>query len=409
MFSLIFIRRPILASVISIVIVALGLVALSSLPVARYPDIAPPTISVSAVYPGADARTVAETVSTPIEQEVNGVEGMIYMSSISANDGTMNLTVTFEPGTDLDTANVLTQNRVSVAEARLPEEVKRQGVTVKKKSTDSVMYIGFSSPGGTFDDAQLSNYVWQNIRDELARVNGVGDVLVFGVGQYSMRIWLDPDSLRNYGLAASDVVGAIRQQNVQVAGGRIGAAPAPDGTATEYTVKVKGRLSTEAEFGKIIVKTGEDGGFVRVRDVARIEEGSDLYNFSSQINGNPAATVAIYQIPGSNIIEVADGVVAKLDELEKNFPKDLEYKVVLDTTDVIRSSIANVVWTLISALILVVLTVVYFPAEFPRYHHPRDHHPGGPDRHLFRPPPVWLLPQPAHPLRPGSRDWHRRR
>ena len=362
MFSLFFIRRPIFATVISIVIVVIGLVALVVLPVARYPDIAPPTITVSAVYPGADAQTVTDTVATPIEQEVNGVEGMIYMSSISGNDGSMTLTVTFAPGTDLDTANVLTQNRVSVAESRLPEEVMRQGVTVKKKSTETVMYIGFYSPNGSFTDAQLSNFVWQNIRDEIARVSGVGDVQVFGVGEYAMRIWIDPNALRNYDLTANEVVAAIRAQNVQVPGGRVGAAPAPAGTATEFTVTVRGRLVDVAEFENIVVKTGETGGFVRIKDVARVEEGSDLYNFSSQLNGAPCAAIAIYQIPGSNIIAVADGVVAKIDELKEQgvFPKDLESKIVYDSTEIVRASIKNVVVTLISALILVVLTVYIF-------------------------------------------------
>ena len=364
MFSLFFIRRPIFASVISIVIVVIGLVALGALPVARYPDIAPPTIQVSATYPGADAGTVADTVATPIEQEVNGVEGMIYMSSVSANDGSMTLTVTFEPGTDLDIANVLTQNRVAVAESRLPEEVMRQGVTVKKKSTETVMYLSFSSPGGTFSDAQLSNFVWQNIRDELTRVNGVGDVQVFGVGQYSMRIWLDPDSLRNFGLSASDVVGAIRQQNVQVAGGRIGAAPAPGGTTNEYTVMVRGRLVDPVEFENIVVKSGENGGLVRVKDVARVEEGSDLYNFSAELNDSPTCALAIYQIPGSNIIAVADGVTAKLEELKPNFPDDIEALIVYDSTSIVRASIRNVVTTLISALILVILTVYVFLQNF---------------------------------------------
>jgi HAE1 family hydrophobic/amphiphilic exporter-1 len=362
MFSIFFIRRPVFAMVISIVTLVVGGIALLALPVARYPDIAPPTVSVSAIYPGANARTVADTVATPIEQEVNGVEGMIYMSSVSANDGTMNLTVTFEPGTDLDTANVLTQNRVSVAESRLPEEVKRQGVTVKKKSTDTVMYLGFSSPNGTYDDQFLSNFVWRNIRDELARVNGVGDVQVFGVGQFSMRIWLNPDLLKTYNLAVDDVLGAIRQQNIQVAGGRVGSAPATPGTSHEYTVNIYGRLTDQAEFENIVVKINEDGGFLRVRDVARVELGSDLYNFSSQLNGKPAATVAIYQIPGTNIMDVAGGISEKMAQIKKDggFPNDLEYSIVYDNTDVIRASIKSVVTTLIAALILVILTVFIF-------------------------------------------------
>ncbi len=364
MFSIFFIRRPVFAAVISIVIVVVGLVALTTLPVARYPDIAPPTVKISAVYPGADARTVADTVATPIEQEVNGVEGMIYMSSVSANDGSMNLTVTFAPGTDLDTANVLTQNRVAVAEARLPEEVKRTGVTVKKQSTDVVMYIGFSSPNGTYDDQFLSNFVNLRVKDELARVPDVGNVQVFGAGQFSMRIWLNPERLETYGLSASDVIGAIRQQNVQVAGGRVGGAPALDGVAYEYTVNVAGRLSEGIDFEGIVVKTGEDGALVRVRDVARVELGSDSYSISSQLNGKDSATVAIYQIPGSNIIAVAEGITARLAELSETFPDDLEYTLVYDNTDIIRASIRNVVITLISALLLVIFTVYIFLQDF---------------------------------------------
>ncbi|MCB1229730.1 MAG: multidrug efflux RND transporter permease subunit [Verrucomicrobiae bacterium] len=364
MFSIFFIRRPVFAAVISIVIVVVGLVALKALPVARYPEIAPPTVKISAVYPGANARTVADTVATPIEQEVNGVEGMIYMSSVSSNDGSMNLTVTFEPGTDLDTANVLTQNRVAVAEARLPEDVKRTGVTVKKQSTDVVMYIGFSSPGGTYDDQYLSNYVNLRVKDELARIDGVGEVQVFGAGQFSMRVWLDPEKLETYQISASDVVNAIRQQNVQVAGGRIGGAPALEGIAYEYTVNVEGRLSESIDFEDIVVKTGETGALVRVRDVARVELGSDSYSISSQLNGKDSATVAIYQIPGSNIIDVAAGINQRLAELAQTFPDDLEFTIVYDNTDIIRASIKNVVITLISALILVILTVYIFLQNF---------------------------------------------
>ena len=360
MFSHFFIRRPIFATVISIVIVIGGLVALFALPVARYPDLAPPTVQISTVYPGADARTVSETVATPIEQEINGVENMLYMSSISANDGTMNLTVTFEPGTDLDIANVLTQNRVSKAEARLPEEVKRQGVTVAKQSTDVVMYLAFTSPDGTYDDKYLSNFVWQRVRDEIARVDGVGDAAVYGVGQFSMRIWLNPDSLRSYNLAANDVVNAIRQQSVQVAGGRIGGAPAPENTAFEFTVNVQGRLSQVSEFENIVVKTSDDGSLLRVKDVARVELGSDLYSFAASFNGEPAAGMAIYQIPGSNIMEVADGVKATLERLAKSFPKGVQYNIIYDNTDIVKASIKSVVVTLLQALVLVVLTVYIF-------------------------------------------------
>ncbi len=364
MFSLFFIKRPIFAAVISIVIVVLGLVSLFSLPIARYPDLAPPTIQVSAVYPGADAKTVSETVAATIEKEVNGVEGMIYMASVNGNDGSMNLTVTFEPGTDLDSANVLVQNRVSKAEPRLPEEVKRTGVTVKKKSTDTVMFIGLVSPNGTYDAAYLSNYANLRIRDDLSRVPGVGDVTVFGVGEFSMRLWLDPDLLRARNLAPTDVLAAVREQNIQVAAGRVGAAPAPEGTAFEYILSTQGRLTETEEFGNVIIRTGSDGGTIRLRDVARIELGSDSYSISSQLNGQSSATMAIYQIPGSNLIDVANGVRAKLDELAASFPNDVTYRVVYDSTDVINASIKEVAITLAATLVLVVLTVYLFLQNF---------------------------------------------
>ena len=364
MLSLFFIRRPIFAAVISIVIVVLGIVSLVKLPIARYPDLAPPTISVSASYLGADAATVADTVAATIEKQVNGVEDMIYMSSVSANDGSMNLTVTFESGVDLDTANVLVQNRVALAEPRLPEEVKRTGVSVKKKSTDIVMFITLTSPEGTYDAAYLSNFANLRIRDELLRVGGVGDALVWGVGEFSMRIWLDPDQLRVRNLSATEVVNAIREQNVQVAAGRVGAAPAPNGTAFEYVLSAHGRLIEIKEFENIIVATGEDGRIIRIGDVARVELGSDVYNFNSKLNGTAATAIAIYQIPGSNLMDVADGVAQALERLSASFPNDVEYKVVYDSTWVVDASIKEVIITLIATVILVVLTVYLFLQNF---------------------------------------------
>lgn len=364
MFSLFFIKRPIFAMVISIVTIVLGLVALVTLPVARYPELAPPTVQVSCAYPGADAKTVADTVATTIEKEVNGVENSIYMSSVSANNGVYNLTVSFEPGTDLDIANVLVQNRVSRAEARLPEEVKRTGVTVTKKSTDSVMFIAITSPAGTYNQAYLSNYASLRIRDEIARVTGVGDVFAYGVGEFSMRIWLDPDKLRARDLAASEVVAAIREQNIQVAAGRVGAAPAPAGTANEYILTTTGRLTEAAEFENIIVRTGTDGRTIRVRDIARVELGSDVYSFVANFNGQPCAALAVYQIPGSNLMDVANGVEAKLAELANAFPDDVAYKISWDATDVVRASIREVIITLLITLVLVVLTVYVFLQNF---------------------------------------------
>ena len=364
MFSLFFIKRPVFAMVVSIVTIVLGLVALIALPVARYPELAPPTVQVSCAYPGADAGTVADTVGATIEKEVNGVENSIYMSSVSGNDGSYSLTVTFEPGTDLDIANVLVQNRVSKSEARLPEEVKRTGVTVRKRSTDTVMFVAITSPGSTYDDAFLSNFANLQIRDEIARVDGVGDVFLYGVGEFSMRLWLDPDKLRARNLAASDVITAVREQNIQVAAGRVGAPPAPAGTANEYILRTAGRLSEVEDFENVIVRTGEDGRTIRLRDIARVELGSDAYTFSAKLNGADCATLAIYQVPGSNLIEVAKGVRSKLEDLSRSFPDDVEFKVVYDATDVVTASIKEVIVTLFATLALVVLTVYLFLQNF---------------------------------------------
>ena len=364
MFSLFFIRRPIFASVISLVIVLLGLFAMISLPVERYPDIAPPTISVSAVYPGADALTVADTVAAPIEQQVNGVENMIYMTSVCGNDGSMHLTITFDTGTDLDTANVLTQNRVSAAVSSLPQEVQRMGVNVTKKSTSTSAFIAFYSPDERFDDLFISNYVNLRVKDELARVEGVGEVQVFGVGDYSMRLWLDPHKLKARGLTAEDVVQAVRDQNVQVAAGQVGAPPADSGQSFEYTVNVKGRLVDAEEFGGIVIRAGDGGRLLRVRDVARVELGSSSYGIGSAMNGTLAATVAIYQIPGANSISVVKGLREKLDVLKAGFPEGLDYRVVYDSTDIIKASMKEVIITLGMTLVLVVLTVFMFLQNF---------------------------------------------
>lgn len=259
MFSAFFIRRPVFAAVISIVIVVLGGIALLALPISRYPDLAPPTIQVSAVFPGANAKTVSEVVAATIEKEINGVEGMSYMNSVCSNDGSMNLTITFEPGTDLDTANVLVQNRVAKAEPRLPEEVKRTGILVKKRSTDTVVYLSLTSPNDTYSADDLSNYANLYIRDELSRVDGVGDVAVFGSGEFAMRVWLSPNQLRARGLTSNEVIAALREQNVQVAAGTIGSAPTTQGTSTEIILNTQGRLETVEEFEKIIIRNVAGG------------------------------------------------------------------------------------------------------------------------------------------------------
>ena len=364
MFSHFFIRRPIFAGVISLVILLIGGFAMLSLPVDRYPDIAPPTISVSASYPGADAQTVAETVATPIEQEVNGVEHMIYMESVSANDGSMTLTVTFETGTDLDMANVLVQNRVSAATSKLPEEVRRMGVKVEKRMTSANLYLAFISPDGSRNDFYLANYVNLYVKDEIARVPGVGKVRTFGVGEFAIRIWLNPDKLRMAGLTADDVVAAVSEQNRQVAAGQIGEPPAPKGQAFQYVVSVKGRLATAEEFGNIVIKTGADGRMIRVKDVARVELGSDTYRFSSRLSGRPCAALSVYQIPGANALAVADGVQTRLKELAAAFPSGVAYQVVYDNTKIIRASIKEMLQTLFLTLALVVFTVYVFLQNF---------------------------------------------
>jgi len=326
MFSKFFIHHPIFASVVSIVIVILGLVAMVTLPVARYPEISPPAISVSAVYPGADAQTVAETVATPIEQAVNGVEGMLYMSSTSAADGSMTLTVTFEVGTDLDIANVLTQNRVSTVESSLPEQVRRLGVTVKKKSPDILNMVALYAPDDRYDRAFLTNYANLRIIDELARVPGVSEVLVYG-SEYAMRLWLDPAKMQVRGLTAEDVIAAVKEQNVEVAAGKVGEQPAPEGTAFEYTVTTQGRLQTPGQFENIVLRTNEQGGVIRLRDVGRAELGAQNYAMFADYNRQQAAVMAIYQIPGTNAVQVADGVAAKMAQLAEDFPDGMTYDI----------------------------------------------------------------------------------
>lgn len=370
MFSEFFIRRPIFATVISIVTIVVGIVGLLSLPIARYPDIAPPTITISAVYPGADAATVSNTVAGPIESEVNGVEGMLYMSSVCGNDGSMALTVTFQPGTDLNVANVLVQNRVSIAQSRLPKEVRDRGIIVKKKSSDIMVFATVTSPkdpktgASTYDEFDLSNYAALNMRDELARVNGVGDVTIFGAGKLSMRLWLNVEQLAARGLSPADVVNAVREQNAQVAAGRIGAAPAEAGTAIDYTVTTPGRISTPEEFENVVIRTTAEGRQIRVKDVARVEQGAESYTFSSQFNGEPAVALAVYQIPGSNLMEVAAGLKNKFAELAESFPAGMEYTIAYDATDVVSSSIREVIITLFITLVLVVLTVYLFLQNF---------------------------------------------
>ncbi|HSZ76674.1 MAG TPA: multidrug efflux RND transporter permease subunit [Chthoniobacterales bacterium] len=359
-FSHFFIERPIFAMVISIVIVIAGLLAYISLPTAQYPEIAPPTVQVTASYPGADPKVVAETVATPIEEQVNGVENMLYMSSQSTADGTMTLTVTFKLGTDLDIAQVLVQNRVAIATPQLPLEVRNLGVTVQKQSPDLMMVVHLISPNGTYDQAYISNYAFLQIRDPLSRLDGIGNVNVFGAREYSMRIWLDPNRMYSRGLTTDDIIAAILAQNVQVAAGRLGAEPAPPGTELQLTINTEGRLVTPDQFGEIIVKRGDNGEIVYLSDVSSVELGAKDYNVSSYLDGKPAVALAIFQLPGSNAVKTAHEVRALMAVLSRSFPVDLKYAIVYDPTQFIEQSVEAVIHTLFEAVALVLIVVLVF-------------------------------------------------
>jgi multidrug efflux pump len=359
-FSHFFIERPIFAMVISIVIVIAGMLAYISLPTAQYPEIAPPTVQVTASYPGADPKVVAETVATPIEEQVNGVENMLYMSSQSTADGTMTLTVTFKLGTDLDIAQVLVQNRVAIATPQLPEEVRSLGVTVQKQSPDLMMVVHLISPNGTYDQAYISNYAFLQIRDPLSRLDGIGNVNVFGAREYSMRIWLDPNRMYSRSLTTDDIIAAIQAQNVQVAAGRLGAEPAPPGTELQLTINTQGRLVTPDQFGQIIVKRGDNGEIVYLSDVSSVELGAKDYNVSSYLDGKPAVALAIFQLPGSNAVKTAHEVRALMAVLSRSFPVDLKYAIVYDPTQFIEQSVEAVIHTLFEAVVLVLIVVLVF-------------------------------------------------
>jgi multidrug efflux pump len=366
MLSNFFIDRPIFATVLSIVIVILGAVTYYGLPVAQYPEVAPPVVQVSAIYPGANAKTVADTVATVIELEVNGVERMLYMTSKCTNDGQMYLDVTFEVGTNLDMAQVLVQNRVSIAEAKLPEEVKRQGVTTKKKSPAILLCVNLISPDESYNQLYLSNFALMNIKDDLARLEGVGDVSFLGPRDYSMRVWLDPNTLADRGMTVKEVADAIREQNLQVAAGRIGQPPVPEGANVPFqlTINTQGRIESAEKFGKIIVKTGNNGQNVYLKDVVRKTEGIELgaknYDVNSYLDGKQAVTLAVFQLPGSNALKTADAVKAKMRELKEKFPAGVDYAIYYDTTVFVNESIHEVFKTLGEAFVLVFIVVLVF-------------------------------------------------
>jgi HAE1 family hydrophobic/amphiphilic exporter-1 len=362
MISAFFINRPVLANVLAIVIVLIGGVALATLPIAQYPNIVPPTVQVTTTYPGASAKTVVENVALPIELQVNGVEGMIYMQSYSTDAGTYTLTVTFAIGTDLDFAQVLVQNRVSTALASLPASVQAQGLTVEKKSTSILQIVSLNSPDGRFDSLYLSNFATINLVNELSRLPGVGNVNVLGVGVYSMRVWLDPQKLYTYGLTPSEVSRVIQEQSQPVTAGQVGTPPAPKDQDFQFTVDIQGRLSTPEEFGNIIVKTaqGNGGRILRLKDIGRVELGAQTYSQTSKLNGKPNASIAIYQLPEANALDVATRVNAKMAELAKAFPPGLAYDVPFDTTKFVKASINEVFMTLGEAGILVLIVIVIF-------------------------------------------------
>ena len=360
MISRFFIDRPVFANVIAVVTILLGVVALYRLPVERYPAITPPTVVVSAGYPGADAKVVADTVAAPIEQQVNGVENMMYMSSTSSADGTYSLTITFEIGTNLADAQVLVQNRVAIAEPSLPEEVRRQGVSVKKQSSNIILAISLTSPSKKYDGLFLSNYATLRLRDELSRVDGVGEVMVRGVGAYAMRIWLDPDRLASHQLTTQDVTAALSRQNVQVAAGQIGQPPSPDGQRFQMTVTTLGRLSDPAQFEGIVVKSGNTGQIVYLRDVARIELGAQNYDSFASRNGMDAANLLVYQLPGSNAIDVAHAVHVAMEKIKPSLPEGMEYSIPFDTTKFVEAAIHEVYKTLFEAGVLVLIVILVF-------------------------------------------------
>jgi len=360
MFSRFFIYRPIFASVISIVVVLVGVLSIPLLPVESMPSITPPSVQVSTSYPGAGASVVAESVTAPLEEKINGVENMIYMSSKSASDGSCNITITFEIGTDVDMATVLVQNRVNEALPVLPEEVKRQGVKVQKQSTNLVLMVNMVSPDGSFDELYISNYVTTRIKDVLARVRGVSKVEIFGAKDFGMRIWINPDRLRARELTTVDLINALKEQNVQVAAGQIGAQPAPPEQPFEYSITTLGRLETVEQFANIIVKRGEDGQLVRVRDVARVELGAQAYKWYAQLDSAPSIALGIYPAPGANALQVADSIKEQMKGLGSDFPEGLEYTILYDTTEYITQSLKEVVTTLIVAVLLVVATVYVF-------------------------------------------------
>ena len=359
-FSKFFIDRPIFAAVLSIVIFAAGLISIPLLPIGEYPEVVPPSVVVRTVYPGANPKVIAETVATPLEESIRGVEGLMYMKSVASSDGVLATTVTFQPDVDADEATVRVQNRVSQALARLPEDVRRQGVTTQKQSPVFLMVVHLVSPSGKYDTLYLRNYMRLHIKDRLASIPGVGDAQAFGGGDYAMRLWLDPDKVAARGMTAGDVVRAVREQNIQVSAGQLGAEPMANGSQFLTPINARGRLETPEEFGNIVLKSGDGGEVVRLSDVARVELAAGDYTMRARLDGQNAAAIGIFQAPGANALQIRDEVIARMDEAAKRFPPGIEYKSIYDTTIFVRDSIKSVITTLLEATLLVVLVVILF-------------------------------------------------
>src|SRR5689334_127418 len=358
-FSSFFIDRPVFASVLSAFILIAGAISLFNLPVSEYPEVVPPSVVVHAAYPGANPKIISETVAAPLEQEIVGVEDMLYMSSQATMDGSLALTVTFRIGTDIDRAQVQVQNRVQQALPRLPDDVRAIGVSVVKSTPAFLMVVHLTSPDGRYDSLYLRNYATLNVRDILARIPGVGDVRVFGAGDYAMRVWLDPQKMAARDLTSGDVVASIREQNVQVAAGQIGAPPAA-GAEFQLALNAKGRLETEEQFGEVVVKTGANGEIVRRRDIARLEPGASTYAMQSLLGNEAPFAIPVYQSPGSNALELSNKVRADMETLKKSFPEGMDYQIIYDPTQFVRQSIDAVIHTLLEAVALVVLVVILF-------------------------------------------------
>ncbi len=361
MFSKFFIKRPIFATVLAILMILAGLLTVTTLPVAQYPDITPLTVFVSASYPGADAQTVAEAVGVPIEQQVNGVENMMYMSSTSGSDGSYSLEITFENGTDLDMAAVKVQNRVAQAEPVLPSSVKQQGINVMSRSSDIILFVALEADDPQrYDGLYLTNYAQLNVVDALSRLDGVGQVEAFGSGSYSMRVWLDPEKMRVRGVTPADVTAAIESQNMEVSAGSVGAPPAADGQQFEYTLTARGRLTDADEFGNIVIRTGSDGAILRLKDIARVDLGSNSYSMISHVSGEDAGLIGVYQLPGANAMKVASTVEKKLEDLKQYFPEGVNYRIILNTTDFVSASIDEVIITFFETTLIVMLVILLF-------------------------------------------------